>query len=91
MLEEQKTLNADQAILKISECMSVQLRMDNDIISTIDLLAMDGNTYEGLSNTETDATYKTIKNALITVAAIKTFGFNKQCVDYLVSKKVIKV
>ena len=91
MLEEQKTLNADQAILKISECIDVQLRMDNEISSTVDLLAMDENAYEGLSNAEIDATYETIKNVLITVAAIKTFGFNKQCVDYLLIKKVIKL
>ena len=89
MLEENKpkTLTVEQAVVKISECISVQLRMDAEIDSIVYFLAIEKNIYNGFDNS--DAVYQTIKNALITVAAIKALGLNKRCIYYLLHKKVI--
>lgn len=78
-----EVMDIDTAINKVAEQIKIQLQSIAIMNAIPDLISIEDNIYENLSKEDAEKIAMQIKIALITLAAIKAMGLNKECVDYL--------
>lgn len=81
-----ETHNLEETIALMAVNIIAEVNANNRLEELASGLSIEENIYEDLEPTEIDCVAHKIKEALITIAAIKALGLNKKCVNYLLSR-----
>ena len=85
-MSEEKAFSLDAAIRIITENIATIIYAQRNIEQVSRQLAIDDNIFENLNKEEADSLILKLKEALVTISAIKANGLNRETVNYLLNK-----
>lgn len=85
-MSEEKAFSLDAAIRIITENIATIIYAQRNIEQASRQLAIDDNIFENLNKEEADSLILKLKEALVTISAIKANGLNRETVNYLLNK-----
>lgn len=78
--------NMDKVLDILTNDVQTIIYTQRNIDNCFDHLAMENNVFQELDSSESVNFVRQLKNALITIAAIRANGLNKETVNYLLKK-----